>query len=627
MSTPDILPSSKSPEIVGSSDMKNYPSIIGEIEPIAPINVLKDIKLSNVIRLIIGQLNINSLRNKFETLKYLIKGNLDILIITESKLDNSFPTSQFFIDGYTPPYRLDRDSLGGGVLIYVREDIPSKELKSQELRTQLNFEGIFLEINLRKSKWLLFGGYNPRKDDIAIFLNQLSTNLNMYTSKYDNLILLGDFNSETSESYMKEFCETYNLKKLINEPTCFKNPLNPSLIDLILTNRLRCFEGSRVVETGLSDHHKLTITILKQFFPKQKPTIIEYRDYKHFEHDKFQNELLSNLANINRNDKSYDIFEKVFLETLNKYAPTKTKQIRANNAPFMNRTLSKAVMTRSRLRNKYLKTPNPSNKTAYNKYRNFCVRLFKKEKKNYYENINVKDFRDNKKFWKLVKPFFSEKQSFLKKITLSENEEIISDDTKVAEIMNTFFSSMVENLQIPGYKTIDNNNHCSDQISNIINKYEDHPSIVIIKNNVDGCRNFNFPVKTENEFLKQVNQLNRNKPTTSNNIPNKVLIDNSNIVSPFLTNIYNDSLYRSSFPSALQLADITPVYKRGDRTNKCNYRPISILPSVSKIFERFMSEDICIYMNEKLSPYLCGFRKGYSTQSCLLVMLERWKEA
>ena len=87
MSTPDILPSSNSPETVDS--------IIGEIEPIAPINVLKDIKLSNVNRLIIGQLNINSLRNKFETLKYLIKGNLDILIITESELDNSFSTSQF----------------------------------------------------------------------------------------------------------------------------------------------------------------------------------------------------------------------------------------------------------------------------------------------------------------------------------------------------------------------------------------------------------------------------------------------------------------------------------------------------------------------------------------------------
>ena len=91
--------------------------------------------------------------------------------------------------------------------------------------------------------------------------------------KYDNFLLLGDFNSEIHETAMKEFTDTYNLSNLIKEHTCFKNPLNPSLIDLILTNRPRSFQNSQTVETGLSDHHKLTITVMRAFIPNQAPEI------------------------------------------------------------------------------------------------------------------------------------------------------------------------------------------------------------------------------------------------------------------------------------------------------------------------------------------------------------------
>ena len=95
---------------------------------------------------------------------------------------------------------------------------------------------------------------------------------------------------------MKEFCEIYNLTSLIQEPTCFKSPLNPTSIDLMLTNRPRQFQNSHTVETGLSDHHKITITVLKTFFQKQSPTIIKYRDYKMFNVNLFRDQLLSHLT-------------------------------------------------------------------------------------------------------------------------------------------------------------------------------------------------------------------------------------------------------------------------------------------------------------------------------------------
>ena len=91
--------------------------------------------------------------------------------------------------------------------------------------------------------------------------------------------------------------------------------------------------------------------------------------------------------------------------------------------------------------------------------------------------------------------------------------------------------------------------------------------------------------------------------------------------------MYNDSNLKLKFPDSLKLADITPTYKKDGTTNKENYRPISILPSVSKLFERSMFDQISVYIDKFLSPYLCGFRKGYSTQHTLIVMLEKWRKA
>ena len=98
---------------------------------------------------------------------------------------------------------------------------------------------------------------------------------------------------------MKESCGNDNLTNLIKEPTCFKNPLNPSSIDLMLTNRAGRFQDSLTIETGLLDHHKMTVTVLKVFCQKQSTTIIKYRDYKNnFNVDIFRNQLLDKLTNV-----------------------------------------------------------------------------------------------------------------------------------------------------------------------------------------------------------------------------------------------------------------------------------------------------------------------------------------
>ena len=113
------------------------------------------LRVKNVNRLTIGNLNINSVSNKFDQLKLFLQGKVDILIVTETKLDSNFPTSQFVIDGYSEPYRFNKNRNGGGVLIYIREDIPSRLLAEHKLPH--DNEGIFVELNLRKKNWLILG--------------------------------------------------------------------------------------------------------------------------------------------------------------------------------------------------------------------------------------------------------------------------------------------------------------------------------------------------------------------------------------------------------------------------------------------------------------------------------------
>ena len=194
---------------------------------------LKALCLKNFNKLIIAHLNLNSLRNTFEFLTSLIKDNIYVLLISKGKFDESFPTSPFMINGFSISFRLDRNDKDGDIIQCIRDDIPSRLVSTESS----HIEGFFIEISLRnKTKWLLCCSYNPKKDLIRQHVYALSKSIDVFTSKYDNLLFLGDFNAGVEETSVKNVFRSYNLTSLINKPTCYKNPDRPSCIDLILTN-------------------------------------------------------------------------------------------------------------------------------------------------------------------------------------------------------------------------------------------------------------------------------------------------------------------------------------------------------------------------------------------------------
>ena len=140
--------------------------------------------MKNINHPIIGSLNINSIRYKFDQLKFLVQDHNDILILQETKIDQSFPSSKFLIDGYNPPFRRDRNSMGGGILVYIKENIPAKVLKITE-----SIEGIFIEMRFKNDKWLLFCTYNPNGQNSKQFFIELERELDIYLCTYDRFII------------------------------------------------------------------------------------------------------------------------------------------------------------------------------------------------------------------------------------------------------------------------------------------------------------------------------------------------------------------------------------------------------------------------------------------------------
>ena len=126
--------------------------------------------------------------------------NIDVLLISETKLDASFPSSQLILNGSTPPYRLDRTQHGGGIMLFVREDMPSNLLKADTSISGI--ENSLVENLLRSKKELISGSYNPDLNSIQNHLAQLSRKFHFYSSKNENVIVLDDFNAEMTNTHI-----------------------------------------------------------------------------------------------------------------------------------------------------------------------------------------------------------------------------------------------------------------------------------------------------------------------------------------------------------------------------------------------------------------------------------------
>ena len=302
---------------------------------------------------------------------------------------------------------------------------------------------------------------------------------------------MGDFNSEEKSENISNFLDTYSLRNLIKVPTCFKSD-SPRSIDLMLTTEIKSFRNSTAIETGLSDFHSMIMTVLKDGYIKRSPKIVMYRDYRNFDVQSFRKGLQENLGAHQNSHFDYSAFESVVETVLNRHAPLKKKYVRANDGPFMTKALRKAIMLRTQLRNKYNKERTQSNLNTFRKQRNKCVKLLRKAKFEYYKNLNLKDISDNRKFWKTVKPLFSDKVQTNSSITLNENGKILTNELEIAEVFNNFFINITDSLGILREENSRSPVRTEDPIDIATKKFVSHPSIIAIRENFKFNQTFEF---------------------------------------------------------------------------------------------------------------------------------------
>ena len=209
---------------------------------------------------------------------------------------------------------------GGGLFMYVSQDMPSKQL-NKHIFTK-NLEVLFIEVNLRKCTLFLAGTYHFNHpvygtSDIDFF-EQMGLAMEVY-SNCDKFLLTGDFNVQVGENPIDDFLYEYGAKSLVKDFTWFMSTSNPSCIDLFVTNSSNSFQCTKTISTGFSDFHTMIATVLKATFSKIKPKELLHRNYSKFVENNFNRDIEAKLQNTVVRD--YASFHSIFHGVLNKHAP------------------------------------------------------------------------------------------------------------------------------------------------------------------------------------------------------------------------------------------------------------------------------------------------------------------
>ena len=562
--------------------------------------------------------NARSLFNKMSEFRILAKNSRSAVIgVSETWLDSSHTDSSISIDGYTV-IRRDRDGHAGGVCLYIREDIP--------YRTRLDLcnndlEDLWVEILLPKSK-PIYVCVCYRNEQNKNLLKSLETSISNLRCDCDFLVL-GDFNiclinskSKLCKDY-KSFLNLYNCKQLIDSPTRVTEK-SSTLLDHIFTINISKISQSGVLCTGFSDHYTTYCTrkSIKDAVGKHKT--IRIRSMKNYSQINFLEKLRtvdwSGVMNCQHVNDAWCNFKSLFTGVLDEIVPFKQIRIKTRTEPWMSSNILDLIRKRDKAL--IIANNNKGNKDLrkqFNFLRNKVQREVKKAKSNYLKD-KIEDNKDNpKELWKQFKSLgYSNKSKDKSKVTIKVDNEICSEPNKIAKFMNNYFLKVAKDLvkKLPFVSNI------YSTISPLLKQFYNDQNII--------PNSFKLHPVSENFINNQLSTLNISKSTGYDDIPARFLKDGASEIREIITYLINLSITTNVFPDEFKCAKVKPLYKKKDRTEVENFRPVSILCIVSKILEKAVYIQFEKYLldNNILYSHQSGFRKGHSTDSCLIDLFD-----
>lgn len=565
----------------------------------------------------LAHVNIRSLltRDKIDQISaFLEVYKFDIFALSETWL-NSNESDKIRINGYHLPLTRNRlQGRGGGVALYLANYLAFN--RRLDLENPV-LELLWSEVILSNSKILIGVCYRPPSNlmsDMDNFLSLFQESIDQINRlSYTMVIIVGDFNahfcsddqtSTTAGSIFARFLRGNNLFQLINEPTRI-TASSQTILDLVITDSPGYCISHYTLSPPANCDHNVVVATFNLSIPRPKAYKRYIWNFKSVDVNSLNHSLSTfNWENLFDSfvdiDTLYDTWFSTFTLIVKKFISLREVTIRPRDKPWMTGKIRRSIRKRDRLLRKFRSTNSLADWNKYKKQRNLTVSIIRKEKVLYFAKVNsmLCDPKLNaKKWWGVVKSLYGVK-ACSQIPPLKEGDIFISDSLQKAELFNNYFvaqstlGSHNSTPYIPGRFSGQSLTHVSANPIEVLN------------------------------LLKGVDST---KACGHDGIGNRIInLCSYGIYSSF-TKLINISFSLGQFPSQWKLANVIPVFKKDERYLKTNFRPVSLLPSLSKIGEKIVFIRLYNYLQDIgfLYPFQSGFRPGHSTVLQLTYIIHR----
>ena len=600
---------------------------------------------------------IDMIRQKIAFLAKKYNFIIHVISIQEGWITEGRPLSQIEIDNYKLHPQLNQiGGQKGGIAVYVHNSLKGDPIKYFEKSPSSLWEGFSLKltgeilknpINVhtvyrppREKKRRLDDHY-PEKTNHEIFMEEFEPCLSKIKQDNTDSVLLGDLNYDLIETNTNHMCQEYldsmisngfipkiTLPTKINRNSC-------KLYDHIFT-RLKnssIKSDSCIYLTNISDHLPVFLSLNFMKTKTNRPTFVEKRDNSVKNQQLFMNKTAEKLTQIyfdscltTNPNTDFNNLESALVSSFDECIPlikSKVTKYTQKHSPWMTQGLLNSIKTRDILYKKLVRTKSssPSYTTKQQRLQDHKLvlnKLLRKTKRDYYATQFAKLSNDCKKTWKLLREITGQKSKksdppsyFKKKIERLNGKDDttikITDDKTIANEFNNYFANVGPNLsskiQYNGRKTVE--------------YFLRAPT----------TKRFEFKLTTDEEVLNLIRTLEPKTSSGYDNLSSKHLLQLAEMLHSILRLIINKSLMTGIFPDKLKIAIVSPIYKgkESDPHEFSNYRPISLLPALSKIFEKVVHKQLYEYVdaNNLLNTSQYGFRPNHATEYATMEFVDR----
>lgn len=546
-------------------------------------------------------LNARSIKNKLDEIEILLNevNNVSALVVSETWMTKE-EEKYFNLPGFSAVFA-SRKKRGGGVAIFIKDSIEYNTIK---IINQENWS--YILVYMHSYKKYIGSIYNPPSNSDQNFLEFLDEELATLTNK--EVIIMGDININVIDdsrlvSNYKDILIT-NGFQLLNEYIPTRNTQHSqTLIDhIIMSSKIDPSRELSIIGNSLSDH-ELQILKMETKFPKKLSD--KFYIKKIIDLEQIKQDLLEADENFQINldlNENYNKIAACFLNNI-KYQKLKNR-FRQDSKPWFTSKVLEAIKLQEYLYKKKKMLPdNEYFSTKHKTAQNSLKREIRAAKKRFYKEKFDKTNGDQRKTWKIVNSIIKNKpgskENHITAIKTTDNTTI-RDPKKVCDYMNKYFVGIGETLA--SNITTQNLNLERETFCN---------------------SEFQFSPVSPEELGIIIDDLDTSKAAGWDNIDVKTVKECKNELKSVLCKLINQSLLCGKFPNALKIARVSPMYKAGNKEDPNNYRPISVLPILSKLFERIVNNQLMEYLEENLilTPAQYGFRRSSDTSSAAIDLI------